>query len=313
MPARTTSPPRITLWSQTLRQRFGGRVSRVALDAGLSCPNLDGTVAKGGCLYCDSSGSLAPYGSGRRPLRAQLERGIARQRWRFGAKHFIAHLQAHSNTHAPLARLREIFAEVLDHPDIVGLALGTRPDCLPDDVLDHLALLNESRPVWLEIGLESANEESLRWVNRAHTVAEWEESVDRAKARGLHVSTHLILGLPTDTPADWRRAAVLITRHRLDGVKFHMLYITRRAPLARVFSRAPFPLMTQAEYAAAVADLLGRIPASVEVMRLVSECPEADLIAPKWLPQKRETTEAITRELERLDSWQGKFVETLSC
>jgi radical SAM protein (TIGR01212 family) len=309
MGAPTASAPRLNLWSQALRRQFGGRVARVSLDPGLSCPNIDGTRAKGGCVFCDDTGSFHPQGQRDLTLRDQLERGISHQRRRFKAKHFIAYLQAHSNTHAPLEQLRSIFAEALDHPEVVGLAIGTRPDCLPDDVLDHLAEIDGERPVWLEIGLESAREETLRWMNRAHTVAQWEEAVDRAKARSLHVSTHLILGCPTDTRADWIRAAELITRHRVDGLKMHMLYVTRRAPLAREFERNPFPLLTREEYAAGAVDVLEHIPGRVEIMRLVSECPAKDLIAPRWLGDRRGTLDAIKAELERRGSRQGALID----
>lgn len=299
------NPPRINHWSQQLRRQFGVRVGRVSLDAGLSCPNIDGTRAKGGCLYCDDSGSFAPHGKPDLSIRDQVGRGIEHQRRRFRAKQFIAYFQPHTNTHAPLAQLQPIFEEALDHPDVVGLAIGTRPDCLPDDVLDHLAEIHRTKPVWLEIGLQSANDESLRWMNRAHTVAEWEEAVARAKARGLIVATHLILGLPNDTREDWLRAASLVTEHRLDGLKFHMLYVSSRAKLGMIWNRQSFDLLTREEYASGVCDILERIPAETAIMRLVSECPASELIAPEWLSDKHETLNVIESELERRDSWQG--------
>lgn len=306
------SRARITLWSHALRRQFGARVQRVALDAGFSCPNIDGTRARGGCVFCDDAGSLAPHAvpARRLPLREQLRRGVERGHRRFGPQtRFIAYLQPHSNTHAPPERLRALFAEALDHPEVVGLALGTRPDCLPDATLDLLAHIARARPVWLEIGLQSASDATLRWMNRAHTVAEWEDAVDRARARGLFVATHLVLGFPTDTREDWRRAAHLIAQHGLTGVKFHMLCVTRRARLAQDFEREPFPLLTREEYAAGVADVLERIPASVHVMRLVSTCQGADLIAPRWLGDKRATIAAIERELERRGTAQGALVD----
>jgi radical SAM protein (TIGR01212 family) len=299
---------RINLWSHALRRQFGGRVQRVALDAGLSCPNIDGTRARGGCNFCDDSGSLAAYAAPRLPIREQLRRGIEHQRRRFKARRFVAYLQPHSNTHAPLGRLREIFAEALDHPDVVGLAIGTRPDCLSDEILDHLAELARERSVWLEIGLQSANDDTLRWMNRAHTVTEWEDAVARAKSRGLFVATHVILGCPTDAREDWLRSAELITRHRLDGLKFHMLCVSRRARLARQFEQRPFPLLTREAYASGVVDVLECIPASVQVMRLVSECSSDELVAPDWLRDKTATQRAIEQELERRGTWQGSHL-----
>jgi uncharacterized protein len=300
--------PRINLWSRALRERFGGRVQRVALDAGMSCPNVDGTVTTGGCVFCDASGSRAPYAQPDLPLHEQLAHGIERLGRRFGAERFIAYLQPRSNTHAPVERLRAVFTEALDHPQVVGLALGTRADCLPDAVLDLLAEINAHHPVWLEVGLQSARDETLQWMNRAHTVAQWREAVDRAKARGLSVATHLILGLPTDTPADGQRAMELINHHGIDGVKFHMLCVDRHARLASLHRREPLRLLTREEYVWAVCDRLERLRPEAQVMRLVSDCPADRLIAPAWLSDKASTLRAIERELERRDTRQGSLL-----
>ncbi|MBN1478346.1 TIGR01212 family radical SAM protein [Candidatus Sumerlaeota bacterium] len=300
--------PRINLWSRALRERFGGRVQRVALDAGMSCPNVDGTVTTGGCIFCDASGSRAPYAQPALSLRDQLARGIERLGRRFGAERFIAYLQPRSNTHAPAERLRAIFTEALDHPQVVGLALGTRADCLPDAVLDLLAEINTHRPVWLEVGLQSASDKTLRWMNRAHTVAQWREAVDRAKARGLFVATHLILGLPTDTPADGLRAMELLNHHGIDGVKFHMLCVDRHARLASLHRLEPLRLLTREEYARAVCDRLERLSPDTQVMRLVSDCPADRLVAPTWLADKAATLRLIDQELVRRDTRQGSLL-----
>lgn len=297
----------VNFWSVQLRRQFGGRVQRIALDAGLSCPNIDGTRARGGCNFCDASGSLAAYGARRLSLRGQLERGMRHLGKRFRAAKFIAYLQPHTNTHAPVEHLREIFAEILEHPQAVGLALGTRPDCLPDGVLDHLAEIHARKFVWLEIGLQSAHEASLTWMNRAHSVAEWIDAVGRAKARGLFVGTHIILGLPDETREDWHRTAGLIARHRVDGLKIHMLYIDRRARLAAGHERSPLTLLTREQYAAGAVDVLERVPASVAIMRLVSECSAQHLVAPPWLLDKRGTLREIEGEMERRGTWQGRL------
>ena len=208
-----------------LKGRFGERVQKITLDAGLTCPNRDGRVGAGGCLYCNARGSgTGAWGRGQ-SIPAQMEAGIARLSRRYGAARFIAYFQSFSNTYAPLARLRELYEAALASPQVVGLSIGTRPDCLGDDVLDLLAGYARDRLVWLELGLQSAHDATLARLNRGHDAACFSEAAARAAARGLAVVAHVILGLPGEGPREMAATARYLARLPVHGVKIHLLYV----------------------------------------------------------------------------------------
>ena len=289
-----------------LRETFGRRVSKVMLDAGFTCPNADGTKACGGCTYCDAHGSGPGPSVRGLPVREQVARSIERaSAGRSAARGFLAYFQAHTNTYGPVERLRALYAEALDHPHVVGLDISTRPDCVPDDVLDLIAEFAERTHVWLELGLQSASDDTLRRINRGHTVAEFVDAVERAHARDLRVCAHVIFGFPWETPDMMRATADLVAGLRIDGVKFHSLYCVPGTPLCAEVLREGLRLQTQDQFAALVADGLERLPPETVIHRLTGDPPPGMPALPDWTRDKQTSIRKIVAELERRGTRQG--------
>ncbi len=286
-----------------LRQRFGGPVFKVPVDAGFSCPNRDGTTGTGGCIYCNNS-SFSP-GRARLPVRRQIAEGIAAGRRK--AERYIAYFQSFSNTHGLPDQLRALYEEALACPGVVGLAIGTRPDCLPGPVLDCLADLSRRHPLWLELGLQTASDRTLSAINRGHSAAEFEEAVTRCRAAGIEVVAHLILGLPGEGPREMMASARFLTRLKVQGVKLHLLHVVRDTVLERRYYQGRVPLMGPRQYVEQVCDLLEILPPATVIHRLQADCPEALLVAPAWINRKSSILNDINRTMENRDSWQGKL------
>jgi hypothetical protein len=290
-----------------LRELFGERVQKVTLDAGFTCPNRDGRAGVGGCLYCNARGSgTGAFGQGL-GIKEQLAAGIERLARRYGAARFIAYLQSFSNTYAPLARLESIYREALGHPQVVGLAVGTRPDCLPDEVLDLLAELSRDRLVWLELGLQSAHDETLQRLNRGHDVACFTEAVQRSAAMGLPVVAHVILGLPGEGPEHMAATARYLANLPIAGVKIHLLYIIKGSGLEALYRRGDYAPLTEDAYISLVADFLELLPPQMVIHRLTGDPYPDELVAPAWCRDKSRVLSGIREELARRDSRQGQF------
>jgi hypothetical protein len=292
-------------FSAHLRGVFGCRVHRVAVDGGFTCPNRDGTAGVGGCIYCDEAGSRAAYVAPARPIREQVRRGIERMRRRFKAQKFLVYFQPYSNTYGPVEQLRALYDEALDHPDVVGLMVGTRADCLGPGVLDLLAEYHRRTYFWLELGLQSVRPGTLEWIGRGHDPRTFLHAAREAKARGLRVCAHLILGLPTDKPADYLMAVDMLNWLAMDGLKLHCLYVTENSRLGKLFGVRPFPLPTFHEYVQWVCDILERLHPRVAIERLTSDVDASNLVGPFWLIDKRAVIEEIEAELARRGTRQG--------
>jgi radical SAM protein (TIGR01212 family) len=299
-------PPRqrYVRFTDHLRHTFACRVHKVSIDAGFTCPNRDGTVTVGGCIYCNNA-SFSP-GNRRLSVTAQLEQGKRFLRQRYGAQKFIAYFQAYTNTYGDVGQLKRLYDEALASEDIVGLAIGTRPDCVPDVVLDLLAEYAARTYVWLELGLESSHDQTLAWLNRGHTVAAFDDAVRRAQQRHLHLCTHLILGLPGESPAAMLATARHIAALGLEAVKLHHLHVVRHTVLERMYQRGEVPLLSLEEYAALVVDCLEVLPPEMIIMRLMGDAPRALLVAPAWSLDKSAALRCIEQELERRDAYQGR-------
>ncbi len=226
-----------------LRERFGTRVRSVTIDAGFTCPNVDGTVTTGGCVYCDNRSFSPNRRLPRSTITAQVERGIAILSRRYGAERFIAYFQAGTNTHAPVDKLRRLYDEALAHPLIVGLAVGTRPDSVPDEVLDLLQEYARARPVWLELGLQTIHDRSLDWMNRGHHFDAFLDAVARCRGRGLELCAHVILGLPGESWEDMLATADTLARLPVGAVKIHNLYVVKNTPLEEMYRRGEVAMM----------------------------------------------------------------------
>jgi hypothetical protein len=288
-----------------LKDRFGQRVQKITLDAGLTCPNRDGRVSTGGCLYCNARGSgTGAWGRGQ-DIPAQLEAGMARLSRRYGAARFIAYFQSFSNTYAPLTTLRELYEAALTPPQVVGLAIGTRPDCLEDEVLDLLAGYARDRLVWLELGLQSAHDATLARLNRGHDAACFREAALRAAARGLAVVAHVILGLPGEGPREMAATAEFLARLPVAGVKIHLLYVVQGSRLARLYEQGECVCLTEDQYVSAVADFIERLPPHLVIHRLTGDPHAEELVAPAWCLDKPRVMKRIREEFARRGSRQG--------
>jgi radical SAM protein (TIGR01212 family) len=304
-PALFTAPTRYVRFTDHLRQTFACRVHKVCIDAGFTCPNRDGALAVGGCIYCNNA-SFSP-GNRRLSVTQQVERGKQFLRRRYGAEQFIAYFQAYTNTYGDVRLLQRLYDEALACEDIVGLSIGTRPDCVPDAVLDVLADYASRTYLWLELGLESGHDQTLAWLNRGHTVAAFDDAVRRAQQRHLRVCAHIILGLPGESPAAMLDTVRHVTALRVDAVKLHHLHVVRHTVLEKMYQRGEVTLLSLDEYATLVVDCLEIFPPEMIIMRLMGDAPRATLVAPSWSLQKPTVLRRITQELEQRETYQGKL------
>ena len=297
---------RYNAYNRVLRNVFAARVYKIGLRMDFTCPNRDGRVAVGGCIYCNNASHTPQDYQPRSSVTEQLERGAVAIQRRHRAERFIAYFQSYTNTYDSATRLERLYREALDFPGVVGLSVSTRPDCLPDDVLNLLSDLARQTYLWLELGLESMHDRTLRWVNRGHGLREFVDAVARCKTRGLRICTHLILGFPGETRQDMLAAPALLNRLAIDGVKLHNLHVIKDTALEKFYQATRFALLSRDEYAALVADFLERLKPDTVIQRLTGETYRAITVAPAWSIDKMSVHNAISRELERRDSWQGK-------
>jgi len=296
---------RFNSYGSHLRRRFGCRVSKVNVDCGFTCPNRDGVKGTGGCIYCDNT-SFSPRGTQPLiPIEAQMEEGMAYHRRRLGSEKFIVYFQKFTNTYAPADRLRDLFSRALDHPDVVGISVGTRPDALEDDALHLLVDLAKTHYVCIELGLQSMDDVRLRTINRGHTLADYLNAVDRIAGRGMALCTHLIYGFPGETREEFVRTAALIAALPVDSLKVHQLHAVKGTRLAEIYSAGDFTPLTHAEYVAAVCDFLERLPATVAIQRLYGSAPLAIRVAPSWDLKNNQMWYSVVNELKRRGTWQG--------
>lgn len=305
VPQKPKEEPRYTSFNNYLKQTFGERVYRVPIDAGFTCPNRDGTRAQGGCTFCDDRGSGAPTINQVLSVKEQLETGVERIRRRYKAEKFLAYFQAFTNTYAPEAVLRSLYDVSLDHKDVVGICIGTRPDCLDDNILDLLAEYLKKTYVFLEVGVQTVHNRTLDLINRAHSAEEFFDSVARARKRGLIVATHLIFGLPGETREDMLETVRQVADIGLTAIKIHQLCVYKHTPMAIDYAAGNLPLLEEDEYVSLVCDALEMLPPDMVVMRLVAEGTREEIIAPQWAFEKSRIMEKIDSELIRRGTRQG--------
>ncbi len=290
--------------SDFLKARFGCKVFKVSVDAGFTCPNRDGTRGYGGCVYCDPS-TLAPQGfSAGLDVPAQLASGAEKVGRRHNARKFIAYFQANTNTHAVVGRLREIYSEAR-RPEFVGIAVSTRPDCLGPDVLDLLCELKERTHLWLELGLQTANDATLRRMNRGHSVIEFEDALGRAQERGIEVCAHVIIGLPGEGRDDVLSTIDFLASRGIWGVKFHQLQVIKGTALERMYSDGEVKTLGLEEYSGLVVECLERLPRSTVIHRLCAEAPRRYLVAPQWGANKFMVMDGIRHIMAKRRTFQG--------
>lgn len=296
---------RYLLFSEHLKGRFGGRVHKISVDAGFGCPNRADGRGAAGCLFCDPGGSGAIGIERTRPVADQIEAGKEVMVRKYKARHFLAYFQPFSNTFAPVTTLRERYDAALSVSGVVGLAVGTRPDCLPKDVLDLLAGYHRRSYFWLELGLQSSHDATLAFLRRGHDYIAFLNAYAAAKARGLNICVHVILGLPGED-----RTAMLVTadelaRLKVDGVKLHLLHVLAGTPLGELYRQGGISVLEQEAYVQLAADVLERLHPDTLIHRLTGDGPRELLLAPLWSLNKWEVLNAIDAELERRGTRQG--------
>lgn len=301
-----TLSDRMTTFGQYLLRRHGKRVHKIALDAGFTCPNRDGTKGTGGCTFCNNV-SFSPATVKQLDVPSQIARAKIAIAKGTRAQHFIAYFQAYTNTYADIAELEIMYREALAQPDIVGIAVGTRPDCVSPAVLDLLdTLRQEGLEVWLELGLQSAFDATLERVNRGHTLAEYRETALAARARGIPLCTHLIIGLPGEDEHHYHATLDTVLEIGVDGLKLHPLHVVKHTVLAYQWRRGGYQPLTKPDYIRIASDLIERTPEQIVFHRVTATASRDILLAPAWCSEKWNVLNGIEQELRRRDSRQGQ-------
>ena len=293
--------------NRVLKDVFAARVYKIGLRLDFTCPNRDGKVAVGGCIYCNNASHTPQDYRPRASVTEQLERGATAIQRRHRAEKFIAYFQSYTNTYESVSKLEKLYREALDFPGVVGLSISTRPDCVPDDVLDLISDLSRDTYLWLELGLESMHDRTLQWVNRGHGLGEFVDAAKRCKNRGLRLCTHLILGFPHENRAQILQTPELLNDLNIDGVKLHNLHVIKNTALENFYRAGHFSLLSRQEYVALVIDFLERLNPETSVHRLTGETYRAITVAPDWSINKIGVLNAIQKEIDERDSWQGRL------
>lgn len=290
-----------------LRERFHEKVYKLALDGGMTCPNRDGTKGTGGCIFCSGGGSGEFAGERTFTITKQIEMQKAQIMQKFPARKFIAYFQAFTNTYAPIQRLRALFTEALSCPDIVALSIATRPDCLAEGVLNLLSELNESKPVWVELGLQTIHPETAAYIRRGYPLSCFEEAVKNLRSRNLDVIVHAILGLPGETKEMILDTMAYLGRQPIQGLKLQLLHVLSGTDLAADYEAEKFSVLSMDEYVDLVIKCLEALPPELVIHRLTGDGPKDLLLAPLWSLRKREVLNTIHQEMRRRNTWQGRL------
>ena len=289
------------------KNTFGDKVYRLSLNAGCTCPNRDGKLSFGGCTFCSEGGSgdfAADYNVS---IATQIAEAKTRIQKKTDCNKFIAYFQAYTNTYAPISHLRRVFTEALEQPEIVGLSIGTRSDCLSDEVLDLLEELSASKPVWIELGLQTIHNTTHARLNTHTTVEMFDDAVTRLHAHNIPVITHIILGLPDETPEMMMETVKHVASLPVSGIKLQLLHILRGTKLAIEYENEPFPLFDLEEYCDLIVDCLEILPPDMVIHRLTGDGPRKLLVTPLWSTDKKRVLNTIQKRFRERDTWQGKL------
>jgi len=291
-----------------LKQLFGQRIQRLSLDAGFSCPNIDGSLSTYGCIYCNNKG-FAKFSRTKLDLENQITSSIEFYQNRLGVKSFIAYFQAFTSTYADIQTLKERYDIIRKFPQIVGLSISTRPDCIDEEKMQLIASYKKDYLVWVEYGLQTTQDRILALINRNHSYQDFLDAYNLARKYALNVGVHLILGLPTATYQEMMEDARRIGQLDIQGVKFHILHVLRGTELERMHRNEKIDFLDQENYVKIVCDFLEKIPSSFVVLRLVSDAHPDYLVAPRWINKKQSVIEQINKEFNNRGSHQGCFYE----
>lgn len=304
---------RYNSYNDYFKTTFGQRVQKVSIDAGFTCPNRDGSISTGGCSYCNNDAFNPSYCNPAKSITQQINEGIEFHKIRYRrALKYLAYFQTYSNTYAPIDYLKQIYSEALSHPDIIGLVIGTRPDCMDDEKLQYFSSLSKENYIMIEYGLESTNNEVLSAINRGHTFEQCEEAILKTAALGIHTGAHLIFGLPGQTRAQMLDSAPLVSRLPLTTIKFHQLQIVKdtRMEIEYLHNPQSFSLFTLDEYIDFIIRFIELLNPAFVIERFTGEVPPRFLSTPPWgLLRADQVVVMINNELIKRDSWQGKYCE----
>lgn len=297
-------------WNYHLRRVFGEKVCKVSLDAGFTCPNRDGTVARSGCIFCSNKGSGDYAGNRSLDLKEQFAQIRLMMQKKWPKAKYIGYFQAFSNTYAPTNILKDRYTTILAQKDVVGLSIATRPDCLPDEVLDLLDDINDKTYLWVELGLQTINEETGRLINRGYENSCFLAAVEKLRARGINTCIHIIIGLPGESGKDIMATARFVAQLPIQGVKIHLLHLMKETPLVKFYEQGQLQLLDKETYIRLVVDILEILPPQMVIQRLTGDSPRDLLIGPMWSLKKWEVLNGIDAEMASRNSWQGKLADS---
>lgn len=294
-------------WNYYLRDKFGTKVFKVSINAGFTCPNIDGSISYGGCAYCSKDGSGDFAGNPRDNLVKQFKdiKEMMEKKW--PQAKYIGYFQAFTNTYAPLEVLKDKYETILDQDGVVGLSISTRPDCIDDDLLDYLAQLNTRTNLWVELGLQTVHDQTSNIINRGHGLDVFVDCVNRLRSREIEVVAHVINGLPGETYDMMMETIRRVSHMDIQGVKIHLLHVIKGTPMVNMLNKGELKLLSKEEYVDLVCDQLEILPQEMVIHRLTGDGKKEDLVGPMWSLKKWEVLNAIDDELKRRNSWQGKF------
>jgi uncharacterized protein len=297
-------------YSSFIKSTFGERVQKISLDIGFSCPNRDGSKGYGGCTYCNNETFNPDYCKPTKSIKEQLEQGIAFFGKKYKSQKYLAYFQAYTNTYADFESLKKMYEEALSVKGIIGLVIGTRPDCISDEIIDYLSFLSNKYFISLEFGVESTNERTLVSVNRCHTFEASKITFEKCKNKGFHLGAHIIIGLPGETKSELLNHALELSKLPIDTLKLHHLQIVKNSIMEVQYKRNPenFDLFTSETYIDFITDFIGKLRPNIIIERFISEAPQDLLVAPKWNNLKNfEIVAKIDKKLTEKNMWQGKF------
>ena len=298
---------RYNSYSHFLRGFFGQRVQKVSIDAGFTCPNVDGTVTTGGCTFCDNRSFSPSRRIPRQQIVDQIDEGVRRLKRRYKCDQFTAYFQPATNTYAPVERLRSVYEAALSHSKVVAMAIGTRPDCVPDEVVELLSEFAQRTYLSVELGLQSIHDRSMDWMNRGHYYSDFVHAMDRCHGRGFEICVHVIIGLPGETRKDIMETAHAVAQFPVDSVKLHNLYVVKKTALADQYTSGEVELMGRDEYFRTLVDFLEVLPSRILVERISGDAPGDYFLGPSWCLDKPDILRAIQTEFETRDTWQGRL------
>lgn len=294
-------------FSEYLKERFGCRVHKITVDAGFSCPNIDGTLSKNGCIFCDNYAFSPSVRKKDIPIEQQIKDGMNHGRRRYGAKKFIVYFQPYSNTYADLRTLKERYDTVRNFPDAAGISIGTRPDLVDEEKISLIETYTKDYEVWIEYGLQSVHNKTLKLINRNHTYEDFLKAMDITKNRGIKICAHVIIGLPGETKEEMIETAEECSRLGLDGIKIHPLHAVKGTALEKMFFERKYEPLELERYVEITAEFLAHLNPRIVIQRLTADCPGEILIAPPWINRKQHVITKIEERMSERKLVQGCF------